>query len=210
MPRTENPSRLRSIPWVLAALFVLSAVARAADPEARPVPDPSAFDSLPALVQSEIEARRIPGAVVLIGNKENVLYRRAFGFKVLNPEPVPLTLDTVFDLASVTKVVATTPAVMQLVEHGNLKLDDPVAKYWPEFAKNGKGAITVRDLLTHYSGLPADLDLSQEWSGYDTAMRMIVATKPAERAGERYRYSDINFEILGELIRRVAGSPLDR
>ena len=98
---------------------------------------------------------KVPGAVVLIGNREKIIYRRAFGYRSLEPEKLPMTVDTVFDLASLTKVVATTTAVMQLVEKGKLKLDAPVSRYWPAFKTNKKGRITVRQLLTHYSGLRA-------------------------------------------------------
>ena len=94
-----------------------------------------------------------------------------------------MTLDTVFDLASLTKVIATTTAVMQLVEQGKVRLNDPVAKYLPEFAQNGKEDITVRQLLTHYSGLEPDLDLKTPWEGKETAYRMAFAETPAERAG---------------------------
>jgi CubicO group peptidase (beta-lactamase class C family) len=173
-------------------------------------PAPEAFEEITALAQDEIAAGRIPGAVILIGAGDRILYRRAFGVRTLTPQPLPMRIDTIFDLASLTKVVATTPAVMQLVEQGRLRLEDPIARYWPEFAANGKDAIHVRDLLTHYSGLRADLDLSGGWSGYDTAMEMIVADEPVAPPGARYLYSDLNFEVLGELVRRVSGETLDR
>ena len=159
--------------------------------------------------QNEIQAGRIPGAVVLIGNRTEILYREAFGQRALEPAPLPMTVDTRFDLASLTKVVATTTAIMQLVDRRKLNLDSPVAKYWPQFARNNKDTITVRQLLTHYSGLRADLDLSTAWSGYGTALKLIVAEKPVSIPGKDYLYSDINFEILGELVRRISGKPLD-
>ncbi len=168
----------------------------------------SDLEPIANLTQAEIKAGRIPGAVILIGTRDRVVYRRAFGHRMHKPKRVPMTVDTIFDLASLTKVVATTSSVMQLIDRGKLKLDDPIVKYWPQFGSNGKGTITTRNLLTHYSGLRADLDLSREWSGYDTAMNMIVAEKPLARPGTRYRYSDVNFEILGELVRRVTGSTL--
>src|SRR5208337_1396682 len=112
-------------------------------------------------------------------------------------------------LASLTKVVATTTAIMQLLEQGKIVLSAPVADYWPEFKANGKEDITVRELMTHYSGLPPDLQLKPDWSGYETAMKMIVDEKPIVPPGTRFVYSDINFETLGELVRRVSGEPLD-
>src|SRR5208337_5195689 len=109
------------------------------------------------LVQSEIEARRIHGAVVEVGQGNQVVYRHAFGYRELEPRRVAMTPDTIFDLASLTKVVATSIAIMQLHERGKLDLDAPVARYWPRFGRNGKERITVRELMTHYSGLRADL-----------------------------------------------------
>src|SRR5262249_41368191 len=126
------------------------------------------------------------------------------------PKKLPMRIDTMFDVASLTKVVATTTAVMQLVEEGKIRLEEPVSTYWPEFKANGKDDITVRDLMTHYSGLRPDLDLKREWSGYETALRMIEAESPVAPAGTRFIYSDINYEILGELVHRVSGEALDR
>jgi uncharacterized protein YbbC (DUF1343 family)/CubicO group peptidase (beta-lactamase class C family) len=167
------------------------------------------FASIEEITKKEICAGKIPGAVILIGNQEKVLYRGAFGHRALVPQKLPMTIDTIFDIASLTKVIATTTAVMQLVEKGYLNLEDPVAKYWPEFETNGKGEITVQELFTHHSGLRPGLDLKPKWSGYDTALKIIVAEKPAFHPGTRFVYSDINFQILGELVRRISGQPLD-
>jgi uncharacterized protein YbbC (DUF1343 family)/CubicO group peptidase (beta-lactamase class C family) len=121
-----------------------------------------------------------------------------------------MTVDTIFDLASLTKVVATTTAVMQLVQKGEVRLNEPVAKYVPEFAQNGKDEITVRELLTHYSGLPEDLDSSPPWQGRETALHMAYAEKPIYPPGSRFLYSDVNFIVLGALVERVSGMPLDQ
>ena len=160
------------------------------------------------IAQQEIRAGNIPGAVVIVGNGDQILYRKAFGYRTRQPRPVPMTADTIFDLASLTKVIATTTAAMQLVEQNKLQLDAPAARYWPEFAANGKETITVRQLLTHYSGLRADLP-SSNWSGYQTAMAMIAAEQPRRAPGSGYEYSDINFAALGEIVHRVSGQPLD-
>lgn len=165
--------------------------------------------SISKIIKKTIRSGKIPGAVVLIGKQDMVLYRRAFGHRAIKPKKLPMTIDTIFDLASLTKVVATTTALMQLVEKEKLCLEDPVAKYWPEFKANGKENITVRELLTHYSGLRPDLDLKIEWSGYDTALEMIIAEKPMFPPGSNFVYSDINFIILGELVHRISGQPLD-
>ncbi len=156
-----------------------------------------------------IRSGKIPGAVILIGSQGKVVYRRSFGFRALKPKKEPMATDTIFDVASLTKVIATSTAVMQLVENGKLNLEDPVVKYWPEFKTNGKDRITVRDLLTHYSGLRPALDSKPKWSGYDTALRMIEEEKPVFPPGTNFIYSDINFIILGELVSRISGEPLD-
>ncbi len=161
------------------------------------------------LVEQAIREGKCPGAVVLIGHQGKVVYRQAFGERSLIPIHRPMMVDTIFDMASLTKVIATTTAVMQLVEQGKIVLTAPVAEYWPDFGANGKDRITIRELMTHYSGLPPDLDLQPEWSGYDTAMKMIVAVKPIIPPGTRFIYSDINYETLGEIVRRVSGEPLD-
>jgi uncharacterized protein YbbC (DUF1343 family)/CubicO group peptidase (beta-lactamase class C family) len=161
------------------------------------------------IVPAQIAAGRIPGAVVVIGQGDGVVYRHAFGYRELAPQRIAMTPDTIFDLASLTKPIATSIALMQLHERGKLDLDAPVARYWPGFATNGKEPITVRELMTHYSGLAADLDLAGKWTGYGTALEMIEAARPLYPPGTHYAYSDINFEALGEVVRRVSGVPLD-
>ena len=161
------------------------------------------------IVEKDLREGKIPGAVIVVGTPEGVVYRRAFGYRSIEPRQLPMTEETIFDVASLTKVVATTTAIMQLAEKGKLRLDAPVARYWPAFRAKGKKDITVRQLLTHYSGLRPDLDLKPGWSGYKSAMRMIVREKPECRPGTCFIYSDINFEILGDIVRRVSGKPLN-
>ena len=161
------------------------------------------------IAKKAIQAGKIPGAVILIGHEGKVIYRQVFGLSALRPKKIPMTMNTIFDIASLTKVVATSTAVMQLAEMGKLNLDDPVAKYWPEFKGSGKEEITVRDLLTHYSGLRPSLDQRPHWAGYGTALRMIEEEKPLSPPGANFIYSDINFIVLGELVWRVSGEPLD-
>ena len=120
-----------------------------------------------------------------------------------------MTLDTIFDLASLTKVVATTTAVMQLIEQGRVRLNDPVASYISGFDRYGKGGITVRHLLTHVSGLRPDVDL-HPWQGYETAIELAREEVPTSAPGERFVYSDINFFLLGDIVARVSGLPLDQ
>lgn len=173
-------------------------------------PGANRFRILDSIVEDAIHDGQVPGAVVLVWHDGQVVYRKAIGNRALEPRREPMTVDTVFDVASLTKVVATTIAVMQLVERGELRLNDPVAKYLPEFAQNGKDEITVRQLLTHYSGLEEDLDLGQPWQGEQTAFRMAFAEKPVFPPGSRFLYSDVNFIVLGALVERISGVPLEQ
>jgi uncharacterized protein YbbC (DUF1343 family)/CubicO group peptidase (beta-lactamase class C family) len=168
-----------------------------------------ALPGVDAVIEQAIQEKQVPGAVLIVGHHGQVIYRKAYGARALEPQREAMTLDTVFDLASLTKVVATTTAVMQLVEQGKVRLNDPVAKYLPEFAQNGKDDITVRQLLTHYSGLEPDLDLKSPWEGKETAYRMAFAETPQQAPGSGFVYSDINFIVLGALVERVSGETLD-
>ena len=160
------------------------------------------------MIEHSIHAGEIPGAVVLIGHNGAIVYEKAYGWRALVPQREAMTLDTIFDAASLTKVVATTPSIMRLVEMGKVRLDDKVTVYLPEF-QGGKSDITVRQLLTHHSGMRPDLDLKPEWSGYETGIEKALADKPVTAPDQKFAYSDINFILLGEIVRRVSGEPLD-
>ena len=170
---------------------------------------PVHLGTVDAIIQEAIHDSTIPGAVLVVGHNGQVIYRKAYGNRALEPRREVMTLDTIFDLASLTKVIATTPAVMQLIEQGKIRQNDPVAKYLPEFAQNGKEDITVRQLLTHYSGLEPDLDLKIPWEGKQTAYAMAMAETPEDPPGSKFSYSDVNFIVLGELVERVSGEALD-
>ena len=195
---------------------VAQATAAPETPRAQPAParpgaiDRTRLDRIEALVKEAIAAKQLPGAVVLAGRGDTVLYRKAFGNRALEPSVEPMTTDTIFDMASVTKVVATTTSVMLLVEEGRIRLTDRVAVHIPGFERYGKGDITVRHLLTHVSGLRPDIDVSDVWQGYDTAIARAIEEVPTSPAGERFVYSDINFFLLGDIVARVSGMPLDR
>ena len=150
----------------------------------------------------------IPGGVVLIGHDGQVVYQKAYGSRALIPHREPMTLDTIFDAASLTKVIATTPAIMRLFEQGQIRLNDPVTKYLPEF-QGGHSDITIRNLMTHFSGLRPDLDLKPAWSGYQTGIQRALIDKPAGPPGVRFVYSDINFILLGEIVHRLTGKMLN-
>ena len=168
------------------------------------------FKALDAVIQDAIEQKQCPGAVVLVGHHGRVVYKNAYGMRSLEPTRERMTLDTIFDMASLTKVVATTPSVLRLLELGQIRLNDTVATYLPEFAQNGKQDVTIRQLLTHYSGLPGDLNLKVQWSGKETAMQMAFAEQLITPPGAVFRYSDINFETLGFLVEKISGMPLDK
>jgi uncharacterized protein YbbC (DUF1343 family)/CubicO group peptidase (beta-lactamase class C family) len=205
---------LRTIGLFLAACLLAGTPgARAVSAQKTKKPEeglsPQKLAAIDSVAKEAIRTGECPGAVVVVGKAGRVVYRKAFGHRALVPRELPMSVHTVFDMASLTKVVATTIAIMQLVEQGKIVLSAPVSDYWPEFKANGKEAITVRELMTHYSGLPPDLELKPEWSGYETAMKMIVDVRPIVPPGTRFNYSDINFESLGELVRRVSGKPLE-
>ncbi|MGG1948308.1 exo-beta-N-acetylmuramidase NamZ domain-containing protein [Trinickia sp. NRRL B-1857] len=166
-------------------------------------------NALTAIVEGEIAAGRIGGAVIVAGDADGVTYRQAFGRRSMRPTLEPMTLDTEFDLASLTKVVATTTAVMQLVEANRISLDAPVARYWPAFAANGKAAVTVRELLAHTSGFAPDLPLGTRASDRAGVLAQVIAEPLRAPPGQRVIYSDINFVVLGELVRRVSHRSLD-
>ncbi len=165
--------------------------------------------ALDAATEQAIRDGLIPGAVIIIGHDGKIVHRKAYGARALVPAREAATLDTIYDIASLTKVVATTPAIMKLYEQGKIRIDDPVSAYLPEF-QGGKSTITIRNLMTHYSGLRPDLDIDPAWTGYDTGIRKAVIDKPAGPPGVNFVYSDINFELLGEIVHRVSGQPLDQ
>lgn len=150
----------------------------------------------------------IPGAVVLIGHDGRVVYQKAYGSRALIPHREPMTLDTIFDIASLTKVVATTPSLMRLFEQGKIRLNDPVTKYLPEF-QGGHSDITIRNLMTHFSGLRPDLDLKPAWTGYETGIERALMDKPEGPPGVHFVYSDINFILLAEIVHRLSGQMLN-
>jgi CubicO group peptidase (beta-lactamase class C family) len=168
------------------------------------LPNSTALDTI---LQQAVREDQVPGAVLVVGHQGAILHRKAYGFRALVPRREAMTIDTMFDAASLTKVIATTPAVMRLFEQGKLRLNDRVIQYLPEF-QGGKSDITVRDLLTHFSGFPPDLELEPPWSGYDTGIRMALAAKPISPPGTNFLYSDINFILLGEIVRRLAETSL--
>jgi CubicO group peptidase (beta-lactamase class C family) len=191
-------------------------------PDAGPVPD---FATVSKLINDAIATNRLPGAVVVIGHAGAVVFHQAYGSRKLAGEPgldgspapaEPMTEDTIFDMASLTKILATAPAVMQLYEQGKVQFDDPVQQYLPDFntANDPRRAkVTIRMLLTHTSGETGDVELKDPWGldGADKAegIHRALTTPLESNPGEAFRYSDINFILLGALIETVTGEAED-
>ena len=207
----RHPCAVRQKYLVALVLFVCAVTLSVAEP-AR-APKSHSLVSLPqldAIAHQAIDTRQIPGAVILVGHNGHIIFRKAFGWRSLEPRREPMTADTIFDIASLTKVVATTTCIMRLVELGQVRLNDPVMRYIPEFGVNGKMDITVRELLTHYSGLAPDIDLNRVPNDYNSALQVAFQEKPISPPGARFIYSDTNFIVLGALVERVSGVPLDK
>lgn len=213
--------------WIAGAVVVVAATSLGAEPvptgaavaarDASVVP-PAVADGFDAarlarideVVTTAIAAGGLPGCVVCIGRRDGIALLRAYGRRQVEPEAEDMTPDTLFDLASLTKPVATATAVMQLVEDGRLRLADTVAAHLPAFAVRGKQAITVHDLLTHQSGLIADNPLADYEHGRAEALARICDLEPLAAPGVRFIYSDVNFILLGILVERLGGTPLEQ
>lgn len=171
---------------------------------------PAQLTWIDQMVEAEIGAKQLPGAVVLVGRQGRIVWNRAYGNRALEPVAEAMTPETVFDLASLTKVVATATSVMILVDRGMVRLGDPVSRYIPEFGEMGKRTITVEQLMTHRSGLIADNEMRDFEQGPAKAMENIWRLAPVAAVGSRFIYSDVGYIVLGELIRRVSGKPVDQ
>ena len=187
-----------------AVLLSVASLARADEIEETFFPEK--LVEMDATIERAIAAKKFPGGVVWLEHGGGA-YHRAYGARAVEPGRELMTEDTIFDAASLTKVVATTPAIALLLERGKLELDAPVSRYWPEFAAHGKAAITLRHLLTHTSGLRPGLPTAAP--GREVALAQVCGETPTAPPGTRFRYSDINFITLGELVQRVSGRPLE-
>jgi len=185
--------------------YFICGIFLAASVFAQSIPPPAALDAaaLDDAIEQAVREERIPGAVLLVGHEGQVIYRKAYGSRATVPAREPMTVDTIFDCASLTKVIATTSALMKLFEEGKFRLNDRVTEYLPDF-QGGHSEITIRNLMTHFSGLRPDLDLEPGWTGYETGIQRALIDKPAAPPGLRFVYSDINFILLGELVHRLS------
>ena len=187
---------------VLISLFPNSALRAAADEFLQ-----AHLETLDAAVNAAVADHEIPGAVVWIarGGQE---YKKAYGARQTTPKVEKMTLDTIFDLASLTKVVATTPSILKLIDEGKLKLEDPVSRYLPEFDKPGHERVLLRNLLTHTSGLPPGIPRDIPWNGHAEGLKLSCAMDLRQQPGSKFVYSDVNFILLGEIVKRVSGRDL--
>jgi CubicO group peptidase (beta-lactamase class C family) len=161
-----------------------------------------------AAINEAIADHKCPGGVLWLEH-DGAVYKKAYGHRALVPAEEPMTEDTIFDAASLTKVTATTPAMMLLIERGQVKLDESVHVYIPEFTGEGRESITVRQLMTHTSGLREDIETKTDWHGQAEAIKKACAEKLQSTPGTIFKYSDINFFLLGEIVHRVSGVPLE-
>ena len=197
-------------------VFVLTLVAQpiiAQLPHAKPESvsvSASHLAAMDSVITDEISKGRLPGAVVTVGRKGRLVWQKVYGSRAVEPSREPMTTDTIFDAASLTKVVATATSIMILVERGKVRLNDPVSRYIPELKGEGRERITIEQLLTHVSGYAPDFDLRERWTGHDEAVMRLITEPLRNPPGTRFTYSDIGFIALGEVVGRVSGMPLDQ
>jgi len=201
---------MRLPPPATALLLFGLPLASTAEPEAGGDFDPQPLARIDRAVAEAIKRKKLPGGVLWIEH-EGASYKKAFGNRSNSPAVEKMTVDTIFDAASLTKVVATTPCIMKLIEEGKIGLDDKAQKHLPELTGDpNKDAVTIRHLLTHCSGLGSGIRRGYTWSGYENGVALALGELSYGIAGLSYRYSDINFILLGEIVRRVSGQALDR
>ncbi len=199
---------------VLVLLFPVAACGIAPPQTKKPSPeaagfDPTRLERIDDAVKRGIDAGQLPGAVVLVVRQGKIAFHKAYGHRSLEPERVPMTADTIFDLASLTKPVATATSVMILLEQGKLRLSDRVAEHLPDFGQNGKDKITVEQLLLHTAGFIADNPLGDYADGREEAIKRIYKLTPVAEPGTKFIYSDVGFIVLGELVEKLSGKKLD-
>ncbi len=202
---------------VLLLALALPTIAPATKPAALKKGNPASvavsaekLASIDGAVEREIQQHHLPGAVVLVARRGQVVWRKAYGARAIEPSREAMTTDTIFDVASLTKIVATATSIMILVERGKIRLSDPLSNYIPEITGQGKERITLELLLTHRSGYAPDFDLKDRWTGYDEAIKRLVREPLRNPPGARFVYSDINYIALGEVVHRVSGLTLDQ
>jgi uncharacterized protein YbbC (DUF1343 family)/CubicO group peptidase (beta-lactamase class C family) len=161
------------------------------------------LNQIDALVAKDIADKKLPGAVVLVGHKGKIVFRKAYGNRALVPAVEKMTVDTIFDVASLTKPIATATSVMILIEQGRLRLNDTVGRFIPEIQDENAKRVTIQQLLTHVSGYQPDFDLREKWTGREGMLQALYKEKLRSAPGTRFVYSDIGFIVLAEIVYRV-------
>ncbi len=194
---------------ILPLLLFLAGHARAGLPESRAEVPPE-FRDVDAAARAAVESGEIPGAVIVVGRGDDVLLQHAWGARRVLPGVAPMREDTIFDIASLTKPFGTTLAVMALVERGTISLDAPLGRYLKEFDDAAHAQITIRRVLTHTAGFPATPPNATVQGGFPVAALALARLPLDYPPGSGFQYSDTGFILLGEVVRRVSGQPLDR
>src|SRR5687768_2597464 len=167
------------------------------------------LNQIEQLVLADIADKKLPGAVVVVGHKGKIVYRKAFGNRSLVPTVEKMTVDTIFDVASLTKPIATATSIMILVEQGKLRLNDTIGKYITDIDDAEAKKVTIQQLLTHTSGYRPDFDLGEKWTGREGMLAALKKEKLRAAPGTRFVYSDIGFIVLGEIVQQVSGRSID-
>ncbi len=214
-----GPCRAAKIPGMnthgLFTLFSIFLIGCQAPPSESPRQVPGGAVSVQCLaavdpvVEAAIGRGEVPGAVLVVGNADGVFYRKAYGNRAVKPQTIPMTEDTVFDLASLTKPTATATSIMLLIQRGKLKLTDKIADHIPEFAQNGKQDITVEQLLLHRGGLIPDNSMDDYVGTRQDMIDRINALPTRWEPGTTYKYTDVGFIVLGELVQAIDGRTVD-
>lgn len=178
------------------------------DPASR-AQDVKKLSAVDAIIESAIAKGHVPGAVLLVGDRQGVLYRKAYGHRSLFPQETPMTVDTIFDMASITKSVATNTSIMLLIQQGKIDPQDKVAKYIPSYASEGKEDTTIEHLLLHWGGLPPVNSVKEYQGTRQESLENVFKLKPRFEPGTDYTYTCCGYIVLGDIVQRISGKPLD-
>ena len=202
--------RKRIIFGILASFFIFHFSFFTANAQSLPAAQPNTvgmsaekLNRIDGLVEKSIHDKETPGAVVLVGHKGKIVFRKAYGNRALVPNVEKMTIDTIFDVASLTKPIATATSIMILVEEGKIRLNDTIGKFIPEIKDEAVKKVTIQQLLTHVSGFKPDFDLREKWTGNDGMLEALKKEKLRQPAGTKFVYSDIGFIVLGEIVGRL-------
>jgi CubicO group peptidase (beta-lactamase class C family) len=200
--------------WLRLLVFMMPPVTACAGlPDASPARlgfDADRLKRIDGAIDRAIERGQVPGVVVLVGRRGEIAYARAAGKRAVEPKPEAMTRDTIFDMASLTKPIATATAVMILIDEGRLRPSDHFTSTLKEWDNHGKASVTIEQLLRHRAGFIADNPLSDYEHGPDDAWKRLAEIELVSRPDEQFRYSDVGFMILGKLVERQTGRPLDQ